>query len=89
MEIGFVTTTGQNVCLDCANMPNLYAYSVGVPHEPIEDPSPAGVRNHDAKNADRYDSPCAVCGWSIRRSGGDDDGVDWSRGPAWANGGRL
>jgi hypothetical protein len=70
--VGYVTTTNETICLGCVD--NHYSAHVGrvdfpdSSNQPIEDPAPKGIYNHAARNGDRYDSACALCGWAIRRS---------------------
>ncbi len=63
--VGHLTTEGHAVCLGCTDSVDAY---IGRITEPIEDPAPHGIYNDKAKNHQHYDAPCALCGWSIRRS---------------------
>ena len=63
--VGYVTDQDKAICLACHD----YAGrgTVGRVVGLIADPAPNGLRDHGAQNGHRYDEPCALCGWAIRR----------------------
>ena len=68
-DIGAVTDKGIALCASCACPDGKElrdAHRTGEPSRHITHPAPEGIYLR-SETSDLYDTPCAICGWAIRR----------------------